>query len=131
MKIAVLIAAAALASGSALAASNSSSYETHDTATTHKAPVVDKDKLAAREANHKEGIVERTKDAIRHTGEKLGHAMDRVTRKVPRGHTDQASAANDPSRSDTRAMGAAASDDSARQRRMDEAYNDWNARHQK
>ena len=34
----------------------------------------------------------------------------------------------DTSRSDTQAMGAAASDDQGRQRRMDEAYNNWRAK---
>lgn len=123
MKIAVLLTAVALASGSALAAQNSSSYDNRDPATTtHRAPVVNKDKAApAADAQPKEGVVERTKSAIRRMGERLGHATDRWTRNSKR--TDQA--ASDPSRSDTRAMGAAGSDDSARQRRMDDAYKNW------
>ena len=130
MKIAALLTAVALASGSALAASNSSNYDSRDTAKTHEAPVVVKDKPAdtAKDAQPKEGIVERTKSAIRHTGEKLGHA----TEKLPGNHASNP-AANDPSRteasrSDTRSMGAAPSDDNGRQRRMDDAYNNWRAR---
>ena len=129
MKIAILLTAAALASGSALAASNSSNSDSRDTAT-HKAPVVVKDKpaAAAKDAQPKEGIVEQTKGTIRHMGEKLGHA----TEKLPGDHASN-QAANDPSRteasrSDTRSMGAAGSDDSDRRRRMDDAYNNWHAR---
>ncbi len=125
MKIAALLTALALASGTALAAQNSGSYNTHDTATTHKAPVVVKDKpaAAAKDAQPKEGVVERTKDAIRHMGEKLGHATERLP-----GNKSSNQAMNDPSRSDTRSMGAAPSDDSGRQRRMDDAYINWRAK---
>lgn len=121
MKIAILLTAVALASGSALAAQNSS-YDSRDTATTHQAPVVNKDQAApAADAKPAEGIVERTKSAIRRMGERLGRATDRWTHNGKR--TDQA--ADDPSRSDTRAMGAAGSGDNPRQRRMDDAYGNW------
>ncbi|MEO8653567.1 MAG: hypothetical protein ABI409_05530 [Ramlibacter sp.] len=132
MKIAALLTAAALASGSALAAQNSSNYDSRDTATTHKAPVVVKDKPAAvaNDAKPKEGIVERTKGAVRRMGEKLGHATERLpgNKSSNQAMTDPSRA--DTSRSDTRSMGAAASDDSGRQRRMDDAYNNWRARQQ-
>jgi hypothetical protein len=121
MKIAALLTVVALASGSALAASNSSNYDSRDTATTHKAPVVVKDKPAAKEAQPKEGIVERTKGAIRRMGEKLGHATERL----PGNHANQT--ASDANSSDTRSMGAG-SDDSGRQRRMDDAYNNWQSK---
>ncbi len=112
MKIAALITVAALATGGAFAAQNTSSY---DKATSHSAATAD-------DSQAKPGIVERTKDAIRRMGEKLGHATERMTGK----HSDQA--ATDSSRGDTRAMGAAGSDDSGRQRRMDNAYNNWNSK---
>ena len=124
MKIAVLLTTAVLASGSALAASNSSNYDSRDTATTHRAPVVAKDTPAAtdKDAKPKEGIVERAKVGIRHMGQKLGHATERLRGN----HANQA--ASDANRDDTRSMGAAGSDDSGRHRRMDDAYNNWHTR---
>lgn len=130
MKIAVLLTAVALASGSALAASNSTTYDSRDTATTHKAPVVNKDRksVAAKDAQPKEGIVDKTKGAIRRMGEKLGHATERLPGKRSSDQAMHDPSRTDASRSDTRSMGAVASDDSDRQRRMDEAYNNWHSR---
>jgi uncharacterized protein HemX len=117
MKIAALLTALALASGTALAAQDASTYDTRDTTATHRSTA------AATGTQHKEGIVERTKSAIRHTGEKLGHA----TRRLP-GNRSGNQAVRDDGRSDTSSMGASGSDDSGRQRRVDDAYNNWRSR---
>ena len=117
MKIAALLTALALASGTALAAQDSSNYDTRDTTAAHRPTA------AATGTPHQEGIVERTKSAIRRTGEKLGHATERLP-----GNRSGDPATTDASRSGTRSMGAAGSDDSVRQRRMDDAYNSWRSR---
>jgi hypothetical protein len=117
MKIAALLTTLALASGAALAAQDSGGYDSHDTTTMHRSAA------AATGTQHKEGIVERTKSAIRRTGEKLDHA----TRRLP-GNRSGNQAMRDDSHSDTRGMGASGSEDSARQRRVDDAYNNWRAR---
>jgi hypothetical protein len=116
MKIPTLLAALALACGSAFAAGNTS-----DHATTNR------DQSAAvssstHDSAKGEGFVAKTKRAFHRMGDKL-RSM---------GHKNETQQAKD--RDDTRAMGAGGSDaakDGARQRRMDQAYADYQSKQKK
>ena len=117
MKIATLVTVVALATGSAFAAQNSTtgSYD-RDTAGTHKSTAT---ATSNDTTQHKEGFVEKTKRAFHRMGEKIRGAGR---------HDKDDTAAN----RDTRSMGAAGSDmDSARQRRMDDAYANYKSKQQK
>jgi hypothetical protein len=110
MKIAALIAVAALTCGTAFAQSyGSSGSSSRDTSANHSA-------TTANESQPKgEGIMDKTKRAFHRLGEKL-HAG-----KKSSDNTDK-TAQQDPE--STHAMGASGSgkSDSARQARMDQAY---------
>ena len=103
MKIPALLTALALTCGTAFAAGSGEADRGHSAAATSDTqPRADND-----------GIVDKTKRALRRMGDKIRSATSRD--------------------SDTRAMGAsgAESDDSARRRRMDEAYENWRSQQQK
>jgi len=116
MKITALLAAAALACGTAYA--NTSATTSHDT-TKHSAAATDK-----QSGTTHEGVGVKTKRALGKMGDKIrsaGHKLAHAT------HTDKNAS------SDTRAMGASGSDtqDSGRQRRMDDAYANWQSKQHK
>ena len=111
MKLATIVAAVVLATGSAAFAADYGNHSDRDTSR-HAAVVEHNDHSATHE-----GFVERNKRAIRRMGEKLGRAMP---------HHGQTAAAN---RNDTRSMGAAGDHDNGRQDRLNQAYNDWQHKH--
>jgi hypothetical protein len=107
-KIPALLAALAVACGSVYANTG-----THD-----KSAMNDKSTTAAA-PEHKEGLGTKTKRAFHRMGDKLRSMT----------HRDTQTARSD----DTRTMGAAGSgtQDSARQKRMDDAYNNWKSKQAK
>lgn len=110
-----LLAALALACGSAFAAGNTTD---HATTRDQSAAVSSSTPDSAKG----EGFVTKTKRAFHRMGEKL--------RSI--GHKDETQQAKDSN--DTRAMGAAGSDttkDSARKQRMDQAYSDYQSKQKK
>lgn len=111
MKIPALLAALAVACGSAMAAGTSG-----DSA--HRSATTDTQHSAAPDTAQHSGpsFVDKTKRAFRRMGDKLRAAT----------HTDKDRTESAP-RNDTRAMGASGSDthDGSRQRRMDEAYQNY------
>jgi hypothetical protein len=110
MKIPALLAALAIASGSAMAAGNSDTGK-------HSA-AADTQRSAAERTDHSgPSFVDKTKNAFRRMGDKLS----RMT------HTDKNRSDSASRENDTRAMGAAGSDthDSGRRSRMDEAYSNY------
>lgn len=107
MKIATIVAAVALATGTAAFAADHSAYSDRDS--TNHATVAEHND---RSASH-ENFMDRTKRALHRMGEKLRSTTHRD-------HSE--TAARD--HNDTRSMGAAG-DDSARRDRMDKAYNDY------
>jgi hypothetical protein len=112
MKIAALVTAVALASGAALAAQSS----------TDSGAATTRSSTATEQTQPKGGgIIEKTKRALHRMGDK----MRSVGRKAS--DRDKDAQAKD---NDTRNMGAAGSDtqDSARQRRMDDAYANWQSK---
>ena len=116
MKIATLVAVVALATGSAFAAGDNS-YGDHSAAPSHQSTA------AANDNTHSGGgLLDKTKRALHRMGDKIRHATHRVAKSDHKSDADRQAQA-----SDTRSMGAAGSNaqDSARQRRMDDAYNDW------
>lgn len=105
----------AVAAGSALAQDRSTTATDHPSA-------ADTAGQKARHAAH------RTGDAVRHAGDKTRNAMHRGEHKMSKARSEHdhdrktAQEAGD----DTRAMGASdLSADSERQKRMDEAYNNY------
>jgi hypothetical protein len=118
MKVQALIAAAAIACGSAAMAQQqdpSSTRAHREDATTARADQPDQGKAGSKVGNAMHRLGEKTRHAFHRTGD----AMHRTASK-------------DKDRSDTRAMGAAGSgDDHARQARMDDAYANWKAKHEK
>ena len=119
MKIPALLAALAIASGSAMAAGN------YADSGKHAAPADTQHSAAADTTQHSSpSFVEKTKRAFRRMGDK----MARIT------HTDKNRSESASRDNDTRAMGAAGSDthDSGRRGRMDEAYSNYqNKQHDK
>lgn len=115
MKIPALLSALALACGAALAAPQygSSPSDRDAAAGRNQSAAVSSD--TSRDAKGG-GFIERTKEAFQRLGDKIRNA----TRKSTDGDETNAKTG----KGDTRSMGAAGSpsQDSARQRRMDEAY---------
>lgn len=123
MKIATLIAVAALATGSAFAAGNNS-YGDHSAAPSHESSA------AANDNTHSGGgLLDKTKRALHRMGDKIRGATHHAANSGRKSEADRQAQTS----SDTRSMGAAGSDaqDSGRQRRMDEAYNDWQKKQNK
>lgn len=117
MKMAAFLAAAALASGSAMAA---------DSATEHGQRASSEHPAKASSG----GVVDKTKRAFSRMGDKIRHTGERLGQKLG---TDK------DSRHDTRAMGASGSDraqdqtqvqDQGRRQRMDDAYANWRDKQQ-
>lgn len=111
MKMTAILAAAALACGSAMAA---------DSKTEH-GQRVSKEHPAKASGD---GVVDKTKRAFSRMGDKIRHTGERLGQKLG---TDK------DSRHDTRAMGASGSDeaqDQGRRQRMDEAYANWRGKQQ-
>lgn len=112
---ATLITALALASGAAFAGTygnDPAKAPRHDTT------------AAAAEQSSGEGIVDKTKRALHRMGDKMRSAGHRVANAT---HSNERKDAND-----TRAMGAAGSDqDQARRQRMDDAYGNWHSKQEK
>lgn len=108
MKIATIVAAVALATGTAAFAADYGTAADHDTTRHHATVAEHNDKAAAHG-----GFLDRTKEALHRMGQKLRSAT----------HRDRSeTAARD--HNDTRSMGAAR-DDSGRHHRMDQAYSDY------
>jgi hypothetical protein len=127
MRVQALAVAVALAFGGAALAQTNSDNVKHDNGTVHQKAA--KTKNTAKSTGGK--VVDKTKHALHRAGDatrNLGHRIARAT------HTDRnTTTATDESRqSDTRAMGAAGSDnvDRGRRARMDESYANWQKRQQ-
>jgi hypothetical protein len=116
MKIPALLTVLALACGSSFAGGSYSGSADRDAAGHPKQSAT-----VASDTKANDGIVDKTKRAFRRMGDKMRSASNRADHDR---RSDQAM------RSDTRSMGAAGSEtqDSARQRRMDEAYDNWKAK---
>jgi hypothetical protein len=118
MKIPALVTVLALACGTAYSAqygsnaADDAANRQHSTAASTDTPSKAKG----------EGLIDKTKRALHRMGDKMRNAGRKSTDK------DQINAAAE--RNETRSMGAPASDgqDSARQRRMDDAYANWQSK---
>ena len=109
--MAAILAAAALACGSAMAADSSTEHGQR----------VSKEHPAKASGN---GVVDKTKRAFSRMGDKIRNTGERLGQKLG---TDK------DSRHDTRAMGASGSgeaQDQGRRQRMDDAYANWRDRQQ-
>jgi hypothetical protein len=120
MKIAAIVTAVALATGTAAFAAD---YGTHsDRDTSRHAATAQNDTTAKHD-----GILDKTKRALHRMGDKMRGTGSKMARAT---HTPDpnGTAARD---NDTRSMGAAREDmhDSGRQGRMDDAYNNWHNKH--
>ncbi|HXE48296.1 MAG TPA: hypothetical protein VN663_07995 [Ramlibacter sp.] len=115
MKIPALVTVLALACGTAFAAQDTSSTAAEDAANRDQAATTD---------SGKGGVVDKTKDAVRHLGDKIGNKIGNATTSKDKSKTPTAA------KSETRSMGAAATDtqDRGRQQRMDDAYANWKSR---
>jgi len=111
MKIATIVTVVALATGSAAFAADYGNHSDRDTS--RHAAVVQHDDHGATH----EGFIERTKRALHRMGQKLRSATHRHS---------QTAAGNS---NDTRSMGAAGDHDNGRQDRLNQAYNDWQHKH--
>jgi hypothetical protein len=111
MKIQALAAVLALACGTAFAAQDTGSTAAEDATNRSQ---------AATSSGQGSGVIDKTKNAVRRLGDKLGAATSRADRNKP-----QIAA-----KGDTRSMGAPSTDmqDGARQQRMDEAYANWKSK---
>lgn len=123
MKLRVSLTVLALVCGTALAAQNSSVSTDRDAAHRSPSAAASTDTQPASE-----GIVEKTKRAIRRVGEKIGNA----THRGERARTDRDPINEQAARNEARTMGAAGSDnqDAARRSRMDSAYENWKSKQQ-
>jgi Rad52/22 family double-strand break repair protein len=110
MKIRALVTVLALACGTAFAAQYGSEAA-GEAANRNQSATTD---------SGKGGVVDKTKNAVRRLGDKIGNA---TTRK-DKNKTQTAA------KGDTRSMGAAGSDtqDRDRQQRMDDAYANWKSK---
>ncbi len=124
MKIATLVAVVALATGTAFAAGNNSSSD-------QKAAPSHESAAAANDNTHSgDGLMDKTKRALHRMGDKIRNATHRVANSGKKSETDRQA---QTSGSDTRSMGAAGSNaqDSSRQRRMDDAYSNYQSKQKK
>jgi hypothetical protein len=122
MKLATIVAAVALATGSAAFAADHS-YSSNNDTSRHAAAAEHNDSSASHE-----GLLAKTKRALHRMGEKMRGAGHRTETAAGKDRDQDRSAMGN--RSDTRSMGAAGeSHDSARQRRMDEAYSHSSDKH--
>ena len=117
MKIAALAAVVALTCGTAFAAQDYSAER--DANNANRSAAMSKDTHSKSAGG---GIIDKTKRALHRMGDKM-----RSVGKRGDNSTEQAR------RDDTRSMGAAGSDtqDSARKRRMDDAYANWQSKQHK
>jgi hypothetical protein len=117
MKIPALLSAAALVCGSAFAAGQ---YGTESATQRSQSTAAASD--SASKSAKGDGLVAKTKRALHRMGDKMRSAGRKSTANDD---INQAAAQRD-----TRSVGAAGSDtqDSARQRRMDEAYANWKSK---
>jgi rhamnose utilization protein RhaD (predicted bifunctional aldolase and dehydrogenase) len=120
MKIPALLTAAALACGSAFAAGQYGSGSADSATQRSQSTAVSSD--SASKSAKGDGVVAKTKRALHRMGDKM--------RSVGRKSTDNDEINQAAARHDTRSMGAAGSEtpDSARQRRMDDAYANWKSK---
>jgi hypothetical protein len=121
MKIAAIVTAVALVTGTAAFANDYGTHSDRDTSR-HAATSQSSDAQATHE-----GLLAKTKRALHRIGDKMrgtGSKMARATHTPDPNRT----AARD---NDTRSMGAGREDmhDSGRQGRMDDAYNNWHNKH--
>jgi hypothetical protein len=114
MKIRALVTVLALACGTAFAAQYGS--EAADEAANRN--------QAASADSGKGGVVDKTKNAVRRLGDKIGNKIGHATAGKDKSKTRTAA------KSDTRSMGAAGTDtqDRDRQQRMDDAYATWKSK---
>jgi hypothetical protein len=117
MKISALITALALAGGVAVAQAN--------TAATHDASANDQTTAAATDTTQHEGLGTKLKKGLHRMGQATRNAMHRVAHAGKKDKTTDTASAND-----TRSMGSygTAPADSARQKRMDDAYDNYKAK---
>ena len=117
MKIPALITALALAGGVAVAQAN--------TAATNDASAKDQTTAAATDTTQHEGLGTKLKKGLHRMGQATRNAMHRVAHAGTKDKTTDTASAND-----TRSMGSygTAPADSARQKRMDQAYDDYKAK---
>lgn len=115
MKIATIVAAVALATGSAAFAADHSYSSSGDTAR-HAQTTQNTDRGASGD-----GLLAKTKRALHRLGEKMrGAGHETADAAKDRDH-DRTAMGKD--RNDTRSMGAAG--DSSREQRMNKAYGNW------
>lgn len=108
--IAIACCTFAIAGGNALAQDRSTSTSSHESSG--------------------ESLGQKTKDAAHRAGEKTRHMLHRSEDKMGKARSDHDRKTAQEAGDDTRAMGASSmTDDSGRQRRMDEAYNDYKSGH--
>jgi hypothetical protein len=115
MMIRALVTVLAIACGTAFAAQYNSGSAEGD-ASANRTPAT----AASTDTQPKKGgLMDRTKNAMHHMGDKMRSAMHRKDKNT------QAAA-----KSDTRSMGAAGSEtqDGGRQQRMDDAYTGWKSK---
>ncbi|MGZ5786800.1 MAG: hypothetical protein ACXWJM_12850 [Ramlibacter sp.] len=117
MKIPALITALALAGGVAVAQAN--------TAATHDASTNSQTTAAAPDDSQHEGLGTKLKKGLHRMGQATRNAMHRMAGAGKKDKTTDTAAAND-----TRSMGSygTSPDDSARQKRMDDAYDNYKAK---
>jgi hypothetical protein len=116
MKIPALITALALAGGVAVAQAN--------TAATHDASAKNQTTAAADDTQH-EGIGTKLKKGLHRMGQATRNAAHRIAHAGKKDKTTETASADD-----TRSMGSygTAPADSARQKRMDDAYDNYKAK---
>jgi hypothetical protein len=116
MKTTVLAAILAVSFGTAMAAGNYSSSDKDHSATQNQSTAAAANDQSSAKG---EGLIDKTKRALHRMGDKMRSAGHRVANS---GKKD----------SDTRAMGAGSAtdrdQDSSRQKRMDDAYANWNSK---
>jgi hypothetical protein len=117
MKIAAIVTAAALATGTAAFAADYGSHSDRN---------MQRDHAAATDTGKHEGLLDKTKRAFHRMGDKMRSAGSKTARATHTEDPNRTAMRND----DTRSMGAGREDmhDGARQRRMDSAYNNWHDR---
>lgn len=76
-----------------------------------------------------ESLGQKTRDAAHHVGDKARHLFHRGEDKMGKAKSDHDRRTAQEAGDDTRAMGASGAMDDDRQKRMDQAYNDYKSGH--
>jgi hypothetical protein len=122
MKIPALITALALVGGVAVAQANTSA--------THDASAKDQTTAASTDTGQHEGLGTKLKKGLHRMGQATRNAMHRVAHAGKKDKTTDTASA---SANDTRSMGSYGTSpaDNARQKRMDDAYSDYQSKQKK